>query len=47
LVEVSGDFDFEARPPGEDLLSKYFKFLRLPLLCGMSTLSEQQYEEEV
>jgi hypothetical protein len=38
FLEVSGDFDFEAGPPGEDLLSKYFKFLRLEKKVASYTL---------
>jgi len=38
FVEFCEDFDLEAGPPGEKLLSKYFKFLRLEKKVASSSL---------
>ncbi len=38
FVEFCGDFDLEAGQPGEELLSKYFKFLRLEKKVASSSL---------
>jgi len=38
FVEFNKDFDFEAGPPGEEVLSNYFKFLRLEKKVASSTL---------
>jgi hypothetical protein len=38
FMEFSMNVDFEAGPPGEELLSKYFKFLRLEKKVASSTL---------
>ena len=38
FVEFSEGFDFEARPPGEEELSKYFKFLRFEKKVASSLL---------
>ena len=38
FVEFSPDCDFEAGPPGEEVLSKYFKHLRLEKKAASSTL---------
>jgi hypothetical protein len=38
FMEFSKDVDFEAGPPGEELLSKYFKFLRFEKKMASSSL---------
>ncbi len=38
FAEFCGDFDLEAGQPGEELLSKYFKFLRLEKKVASSSL---------
>jgi len=38
FVEFSGEFDFEAGPPGEDLLTRYFKHLRLEKKVASTSL---------
>jgi len=38
FVEFCGDYDLEAGPPGKELLSKYFKFLRFEKKVASSSL---------
>jgi len=38
FVDFCGDFDFDAGQPGEELLSNYFKFLRLERKMASSSL---------
>jgi hypothetical protein len=51
-VDFCGKFDLEAGQPGEEILSNYFKFLRLEKKISSSLwtgllLFEQYFQEEV